>query len=513
MRVFRVGLGVLVVIAMAVAAQAQGSGSLKVTSYPSGANVAIDGIDTGKTTPMSESLSIGTHAVTVSVPFSGWNPDTRTVTITSGNNDLSVTLLPTLTTGPTGATGPQGVPGMAGPPGPAGATGSTGPAGATGAAGADGAPGATGPQGVPGQPGADGATGATGAQGPAGATGATGAQGPVGATGAQGADGATGAAGPAGATGAQGPQGVAGPAGATGAQGPAGATGAQGAAGATGAQGPAGATGAQGPAGATGAAGAQGPVGATGAQGPVGATGATGAQGPAGAAGSGDDPINACMADEFISGNAGSSNNGFFVSNNIGSLGWTTPGSVNYNDDIVPGVVTFINTSLRLNPMTQSGVGAVHASTGQGMRNKWILRVQAGNFTPAQFPTDSARVGFMDNPSAAAPNGVYFESRNGFWAFVAKINNAVVLDQPTTIASDNSPAQRFFQLLEIDVNMGGTAVRAKINGTQVATLAGLGNPEPWNLAAQVTGQLLHVSLDYFSLCFSGFRPFLQTQQP
>src|SRR6266702_1849184 len=76
-----------------------GNGSLKVTSYPSGANVTIDGVDTGKTTPMSVSLSIGEHTVVVTVASSGWNPDTRTVTIVSGNNDLSVTLLPVLTVG------------------------------------------------------------------------------------------------------------------------------------------------------------------------------------------------------------------------------------------------------------------------------------------------------------------------------------------------------------------------------------------------------------------------------
>ena len=95
------------------------SGSLKVTSFPSGAQVIIDGINTGKTTPMSTSLSVGDHTVTVSIPNSGWNPDTRTVAIASGNNDLSVTLLPMLTTGPQG---PQGPAGPTGPQGPAGAS-------------------------------------------------------------------------------------------------------------------------------------------------------------------------------------------------------------------------------------------------------------------------------------------------------------------------------------------------------------------------------------------------------
>src|SRR5262245_16942012 len=125
--------------------QAQnGSGSLKINSFPSGARVEVDGTDTGKLTPMSISLSVGDHKVVVSIPDSGWNPDTRTVTVNTGNNDLSITLLPTLTTGPQG---PQGDPGPQGPPGPKGA---------------DGAPGATGPQG------SQGPKGDPGPQGPAG---------------------------------------------------------------------------------------------------------------------------------------------------------------------------------------------------------------------------------------------------------------------------------------------------------------------------------------------------------
>src|SRR5947199_8112440 len=51
------------------------NGSLKVTSFPSGAHVFVDGADTGKVTPMNVSVSVGTHTVVVSVPDSGWNPD------------------------------------------------------------------------------------------------------------------------------------------------------------------------------------------------------------------------------------------------------------------------------------------------------------------------------------------------------------------------------------------------------------------------------------------------------
>jgi hypothetical protein len=106
-----------------------GNGLLKVTSYPSGATVTIDGVNTGKSTPMSVSLSIGDHIVVVAVPNSGWNPDTRTVNIVSGNNDLSVTLLPMLTVGPQGPAGPQGPKGDTGTTGPQGPTGPPGPSG------------------------------------------------------------------------------------------------------------------------------------------------------------------------------------------------------------------------------------------------------------------------------------------------------------------------------------------------------------------------------------------------
>src|SRR5258708_3286568 len=100
-----------------------GNGTLHVTSFPDGANVLIDGIDTGKVTPMSVSLTAGiSHTVIVQLSNSaGWSIDKRSVTIANGDNYHSVTLLPTLTTGPPG---PQGPPGPAGKdstvPGPPG---------------------------------------------------------------------------------------------------------------------------------------------------------------------------------------------------------------------------------------------------------------------------------------------------------------------------------------------------------------------------------------------------------
>src|SRR6266849_475704 len=209
-------------------------GRLKVTSFPTGAHVSMDGADTGKVTPMSISVPVGKHTVVVSIPNSGWNSDTRTVEVAEGNNDLSVTLMPILTVGPIG------------PPGPQGSTGATGPAGPAGPAGPQGA---TGPQGPKGDTGAAGPAGLAGPTGPQGSAGPQGSKGDTGATGPAGAAGAIGPAGPVGPTGPQGPAGAQGPTGNAGAIGPSGATGATGPAGPTGLTGP---TGPQGPAGPSG---------------------------------------------------------------------------------------------------------------------------------------------------------------------------------------------------------------------------------------------------------------------
>lgn len=167
---WNIGLVVLVLLAfLPVDLYAQsGYGVLKVTSFPSGAKVAVDGIDTGKTTPMSSNLQVGTHTVVVSLPNSGWNPDSRTVLIESGTTDLSVTLLPILTVGPQGPPGPKGDQGDKGDKGDRGDQGPQGLKGDTGA---------TGDQGPPGPKGDKGDTGATGAMGARGLTGETGPQG------------------------------------------------------------------------------------------------------------------------------------------------------------------------------------------------------------------------------------------------------------------------------------------------------------------------------------------------
>src|SRR5215475_13247241 len=124
-----------------------GNGSLKVTSFPSGANVSVDGVNTGKITPMSVSLPEGDHNIMVFIPNSGWNADTRTVTIISGNNDLSVTLLPALSNGPQGPPGSKGDAGAPGVQGPQGVQGPRGDAGAQGPQGPKGDAGSQGPQG------------------------------------------------------------------------------------------------------------------------------------------------------------------------------------------------------------------------------------------------------------------------------------------------------------------------------------------------------------------------------
>jgi PEGA domain-containing protein/glycine rich protein/collagen triple helix repeat protein len=147
------------------------NGALKVTSFPSGANVSVDGEDTGKTTPMNISLSVGTHTVVVSIPNSTWNPDTRTVEVAQGNNDLSVTLLPVSSKGDKGDPGPAGPAGPPGPIGPQGPQGLQGLQGLQGDPGPKGDVGPAGPQGAVGPQGPKGDTGDTGPAGPAGPVG------------------------------------------------------------------------------------------------------------------------------------------------------------------------------------------------------------------------------------------------------------------------------------------------------------------------------------------------------
>lgn len=148
---------------------------LKVTSFPSGAHVSIDGQEMHKVTPMTADLQVGQHQVRVFARGSGWNADTQTVQLIRGENELDVTLIPTVTAGPPGPQGPAGFAGAPGSPGspglqgPKGDTGSTGPAGPAGANGSQGPAGPAGPMGASGAQGPEGPTGPTGPQGPPGA--------------------------------------------------------------------------------------------------------------------------------------------------------------------------------------------------------------------------------------------------------------------------------------------------------------------------------------------------------
>lgn len=95
--------------------------SLKVTSFPDGAQVWIDGSYTGKVTPMSTTVPDNTAIIVkVQIPNSGWKPQETEFQTTTGINELSVTLLPLITEGPAGPSGPKG---DTGPQGPAGASG------------------------------------------------------------------------------------------------------------------------------------------------------------------------------------------------------------------------------------------------------------------------------------------------------------------------------------------------------------------------------------------------------
>lgn len=147
---------------------------LKVTSFPAGAHVSIDGVEMRKVTPMTAEVAVGQHQVRVFAPGSGWNADTQTVQLVQGDNELDLTLIPTVTVGPPGPQGPAGFPGAPGPPGtpgPQGLKGNTGPTGPAGLQGPNGSQGPAGPSGP---------SGASGAQGPAGPTGPSGPQGPPG---------------------------------------------------------------------------------------------------------------------------------------------------------------------------------------------------------------------------------------------------------------------------------------------------------------------------------------------
>ena len=148
-----------------------------MSSFPAGATVAVDGVTSSKVTPMNVSLPVGAHTVTLLVPGGGWMPETRTVTITPGDHELHVTLVPVVTVGSQGPPGPKGETGAQGARGDKGDTGAQGAQGLQGLKGDKGDKGPEGIQGPKGDQGKEGATGATGAQGTQGPAGPAGVPG------------------------------------------------------------------------------------------------------------------------------------------------------------------------------------------------------------------------------------------------------------------------------------------------------------------------------------------------
>ncbi|MBS2025548.1 MAG: PEGA domain-containing protein [Deltaproteobacteria bacterium] len=144
---------------------------LEVSTFPSGADVTIDGALAGQT-PLTVKLPKGTHEVELSVPASGWTKVTRSITLGAKETQvLTESIFPMGIIGPEGPQGPQGIIGPEGPQGPQGIIGPEGPAGKQGIIGPEGPQGAQGiigPEGPKGDTGAPGPKGDTGPQGPPG---------------------------------------------------------------------------------------------------------------------------------------------------------------------------------------------------------------------------------------------------------------------------------------------------------------------------------------------------------
>lgn len=96
--------------------------SINATSFPSGVEVFVDGVDTNTVTPSVIKTPAGNHTVLFSAP-SGYVSVTDSVSVTDKVVPVNAVLLPVLIQGPVGPQGPQGI------QGPAGETGAQGPAG------------------------------------------------------------------------------------------------------------------------------------------------------------------------------------------------------------------------------------------------------------------------------------------------------------------------------------------------------------------------------------------------
>lgn len=104
----RIGLIAAVAMIVGLEAQAAMHGVLRVTSFPPGAEVWVDGTFTGQTTPALLLLGTGEHLVMAKAPDGGWAPAQKSVVIERGVNALSLTLVPEGVQGPPGPQGPPG---------------------------------------------------------------------------------------------------------------------------------------------------------------------------------------------------------------------------------------------------------------------------------------------------------------------------------------------------------------------------------------------------------------------
>lgn len=111
------------------------NGRLVIGSFPSGADISVDGTSSGRTTPATLVLPFGKYEITLKVAGGGWESKSVTVNLDTSLERVDLTLLPVLTEGPQGPAGPRGAAGPSGPQGPIGPRGPVGPRGEPGPAG------------------------------------------------------------------------------------------------------------------------------------------------------------------------------------------------------------------------------------------------------------------------------------------------------------------------------------------------------------------------------------------
>ncbi len=163
----------LVLILLASGARAQDDGhSVAIDSFPPGATVVLDGVNTNKVTPMElRGVAPGSHQVSVSAP--GYSTTAQTVIVLDKNpvtgaprdTHLNFVLLPPTVKGDPGPKGDPGASVYVPIPGPPGQNGKDGLPGAAGTNGKDGVAGSPGPAGIQGPQGIQGPPGLPGANG------------------------------------------------------------------------------------------------------------------------------------------------------------------------------------------------------------------------------------------------------------------------------------------------------------------------------------------------------------